>query len=648
MFEPSSADKNSFLELNSPLSPNNNQPFDDPLHPFLPPKNSNLALWSDYQFQELAISGTTDTSLITSVQAASNLVREQLAEVALSPEYDEITGLAFGENYNQEVADSLRQSFAQGDLSQLPNIQIISSDILGNANGAYAEEIDTIFLSDQFVQSHNTQEIAGVLTEEIGHYIDDRINTVDAAGDEGDIFSRLVQGESLSGADLALLKEEDDSGFINLNDRVIAVEFQIFNGNDLANSITGTSYNDVMYGYGGNDYLNGGLGDDRIYGGAGNDVLDGGYGFDYIDGGTGIDKVTYAFYNGGIALNLQTGVVSFPGNSTRTDTVVNIENVTGSQGNDTIIGNNLNNSLDGGLGNDTINAYGFGTYERDTLVGGAGSDTFLLGDASNVYYAKNSTLDYATIADFNRYYDKIQLQRLSGSIYSSSRAYGYSLVTSGSNTELRLDSNNELIATINGVTGLSLTTSNFSFVGSLPDYAGNSLSSARDIGTLNSSRSFSDWVGSADTNDYYRFTVNGQSNFSLDLTGLTADADVQLLNSSGSLITSSSLSGSSSESINRQLGTGTYYVRVLPFNGANTNYSLNLSGVSLSSQIRSGSENVNLWLYNDTGRNTTGYINPNRETVVIIHGWESSDQSPNINKLAKEAAKFGTQVLALD
>ncbi|HAG85094.1 MAG TPA: pre-peptidase, partial [Cyanobacteria bacterium UBA12227] len=40
-----------------------------------------------------------------------------------------------------------------------------------------------------------------------------------------------------------------------------------------------------------------------------------------------------------------------------------------------------------------------------------------------------------------------------------------------------------------------------------PDYAGNSLSSARDIGTLNSSRSFSDLVGSADSNDYYRFYV---------------------------------------------------------------------------------------------------------------------------------------------
>ncbi|HBY81726.1 MAG TPA: hypothetical protein DEG47_33150, partial [Cyanobacteria bacterium UBA11148] len=98
------------------------------------------------------------------------------------------------------------------------------SDILGNANGAYAKQLDTIFLSDEFVRSHTTQEIAGVLTEEIGHYIDSRINTVDAAGDEGDIFSRLVQGKELSSADLALLKEEDDSAVIAINGQEVSIE----------------------------------------------------------------------------------------------------------------------------------------------------------------------------------------------------------------------------------------------------------------------------------------------------------------------------------------------------------------------------------------------------------------------------------------
>ncbi|MGB3421397.1 MAG: PPC domain-containing protein, partial [Dolichospermum sp.] len=66
-----------------------------------------------------------------------------------------------------------------------------------------------------------------------------------------------------------------------------------------------------------------------------------------------------------------------------------------------------------------------------------------------------------------------------------------------------------------------------------PDYAGNTLATARAVGTLTATQSFSDWVGTGDTNDYYSFNVGTQSNFSLSLTGLSADADVRLLNSSG-------------------------------------------------------------------------------------------------------------------
>jgi hypothetical protein len=71
----------------------------------------------------------------------------------------------------------------------------------------------------------------------------------------------------------------------------------------------------------------------------------------------------------------------------------------------------------------------------------------------------------------------------------------------------------------------------------------NILATARAIGTLTATQSFSDWVGSADLNDYYSFNVGTQSNFSLSLTGLSADADVQLLNSSGGVISSSTAGG---------------------------------------------------------------------------------------------------------
>ena len=109
----------------------------------------------------------------------------------------------------------------------------------------------------------------------------------------------------------------------------------------------------------------------------------------------------------------------------------------------------------------------------------------------------------------------------------------------------------------------------------------NALDTARAVGTLTATQSFSDWVGSADTNDYYSFNVGTQSNFSLSLTGLSADADVQLLDSSGGVISRSTASGNTSESITRQLSTGNYYVRVYQCSG-DTNYSLSLTATDVA------------------------------------------------------------------
>ena len=122
--------------------------------------------------------------------------------------------------------------------------------------------------------------------------------------------------------------------------------------------------------------------------------------------------------------------------------------------------------------------------------------------------------------------------------------------------------------------GLSLT--------ALPvDNAGNTLATARAVGTLTATQSFSDWVGSVDLDDYYSFNVGTQSNLTLSLTGLSADADVQLLNSSGTVITTSAAGGSSSESITRQLSAGTYYARVYRYSG-DTNYSLSLNATAVA------------------------------------------------------------------
>jgi Ca2+-binding RTX toxin-like protein len=128
---------------------------------------------------------------------------------------------------------------------------------------------------------------------------------------------------------------------------------------------------------------NGGSGDDTLVaagvlqafeagptlnGNAGDDTLTSGYGTEALSGGTGIDTVDYSRVPGPVTVDLGAGT---GGGLTGTDTLTNdIENVTGSPGNDTITGDGNDNVLDGGGGNDTLNGAG----GNDTLEGGAGND----------------------------------------------------------------------------------------------------------------------------------------------------------------------------------------------------------------------------------------------------------------------------------
>jgi hypothetical protein len=117
-----------------------------------------------------------------------------------------------------------------------------------------------------------------------------------------------------------------------------------------------------------------------------------------------------------------------------------------------------------------------------------------------------------------------------------------------------------------------------------PRDPGNTLREALDIGTLTGSRSLRDFVGVADMSDYYRFNLASNRNFNLNLTGLTDDADVELIqdiNNNGEVEFNEVLSLSnnldaSNETITVNLGAGTYYINVYNFFNSNTNYTLNL------------------------------------------------------------------------
>ena len=91
---------------------------------------------------------------------------------------------------------------------------------------------------------------------------------------------------------------------------------------------------------------------DTIYGDAANNVLDGGTGgADSINGGGGTDTVSYAHSSRGVIIDLG-GQVTWDGVSN--DTLSSIESAIGSSFNDTFYSNALANRFDGGAGIDTV------------------------------------------------------------------------------------------------------------------------------------------------------------------------------------------------------------------------------------------------------------------------------------------------------
>jgi hypothetical protein len=113
-----------------------------------------------------------------------------------------------------------------------------------------------------------------------------------------------------------------------------------------------------------------------------------------------------------------------------------------------------------------------------------------------------------------------------------------------------------------------------------------------EVGTLSSTQTFKGFVGDNNTADVYHFIApqtTGTRNFTLSMTGLSADADVRLIHdintnlavdtspSPSEVIGSSTRGGTSNESITASLTAGdNYFVEVYQYSG-NTAYSLSLT-----------------------------------------------------------------------
>ena len=216
--------------------------------------------------------------------------------------------------------------------------------------------------------------------------------------------------------------------------------------------------------------------DDLLFGEDGHDRFIGGRGNDLFNGGSGTDKADYTDLGQAITLKAQgvidkgslgqdqiidietilgakgqrnsidgsddNGITSFDINLSQKRLVVQdiprlgdvqfkvrrFLDVTGTNQNDQIVGSNRRNILIGRGGNDHLSGLGGkdtingvdpfsirpGFNEIDYLSGGAGKDTFVIGDNQNNYYLGGGFFglnDFAYIKDFQSGLDKIQLKK---------------------------------------------------------------------------------------------------------------------------------------------------------------------------------------------------------------------------------------------
>lgn len=195
------------------------------------------------------------------------------------------------------------------------------------------------------------------------------------------IFSGAGNDTINGGAGVDTLSYANATAGVTVNLFRVGAQNTVGAGTDTLRSIemlVGSSFDDTLGGSSRSNTLWGGAGDDVLNGGGGRDQLYGGAGNDRLNGGADLDTAHYDDATQGVTVDLSiTRAQDTVGAGT--DTLVNIENLSGSQFADTLTGNNGDNVLNGNRGNDILS----GGAGADSLFGKAGFDTASYVDAAS-------------------------------------------------------------------------------------------------------------------------------------------------------------------------------------------------------------------------------------------------------------------------
>jgi hypothetical protein len=155
---------------------------------------------------------------------SKDLAISQIQAFLNRPDRLEQFKIAFGQDVERSTIDQIIGDWQKQNI-KLPDIEILSAQILGKADGGFDTVNNKIYLARNLIERGNLAEIVPVIIEEFGHYLDSKIHPGgDAVGDEGEIFSKLVRGVSISASEYVTLVNEDDYATIILDRTPTVIE----------------------------------------------------------------------------------------------------------------------------------------------------------------------------------------------------------------------------------------------------------------------------------------------------------------------------------------------------------------------------------------------------------------------------------------
>ena len=181
-----------------------------------------------------------------------------------------------------------------------------------------------------------------------------------------------------------------------------------------------------------------------------------------MDGGAaGSDTASYTDATAGVKVSLAIAAAQNTIGA-GVDTLINFENLTGSNFNDTLTGNAVANILNGGGGIDILS----GAAGNDRLIGGAGNDS-LDGGVGTDSFVFDKAFGKDTITGFvaaGTGHDTIDFSTAAFANFAAIKSH---MIQSGANVVITLDSADSI--TLKNVTLASLTAADFTFhAGTVP------------------------------------------------------------------------------------------------------------------------------------------------------------------------------------